>query len=114
MSYKPQSLACLVETGFVVLALLPTGLEYAPYHATLSTWSLPQYSCCPPARQAYSQSASLGKRYCLPVLALSFWMNSWTSFQFTFSTGQVSPHPLLKKPPLNLLGLLPIIAFHCP
>src|SRR3989338_769304 len=108
MSYKPQALGCLVATGLVVLPLLPAGFANPPYQPTLSRSPLPQYSCCAPARQAYSHSASLGRRYFFPVLALSASINAWASSQLTCSTGQLSP----QLP--NLLGLLPMSAFHWP
>src|SRR5512135_1084793 len=104
MSYKPKALACLVATGCGVLKKKLPLLKL--FQDTFSWLSLPQYSCCCPARQAYSHSASVGRRYCLPVLALSFLMNSWASFQLTCSTGQLSPQAV------KLLGLLPITACH--
>src|SRR5271170_2838412 len=107
MSYRPQALASLVATGWVVPPLLSS------YHPTPSTLSLPQYSWCHPARQAYSHSASLGRRYCFPVLAFSFRIYSCVSFQLTLSAGQLLPQSLVKKP-LKWLGLLPMMARHCP
>ena len=44
-----------------------------------------------PARQAYSHSASLGKRCSLPVLIANLAQNSTASYQETFSTGKFAP-----------------------
>ena len=60
-----------------------------------------------PARQAYSHSASVGRRY-LSVFSIpfSFLMNAWASFQQTCSTGQSFP------PSLKYEGLLPMTRCH--
>src|SRR4051812_42907841 len=59
-----------------------------------------------PARQAYSHSASVGRRYGFLSLACSFLQNSWQSSHETFSTGRFLS-------PLKWLGLLPMTACHC-
>src|SRR5436190_8498677 len=61
-----------------------------------------------PARAAYSHYASLGSEYSKPSLPkFNLRMNSCASSKLTFSIGHSSPQSL------NLLGLLPIIDFHC-
>jgi hypothetical protein len=76
-----ESRSCVGKTGCVDLPLLPL------YHATESTSLPPAYfSGFPPLRAAYSHSASVGRRN-VPPLLLSFWINSFASFQNTVSTG---------------------------
>lgn len=70
---------------------------------------LPQlYFVTDSALEAYSHSASLGKRNFLPLYLLSFSIKSCTSSQLIFSTGQLLPQAEKSD------GLLPIIACHWP
>src|SRR5258708_28151712 len=100
MSYKPQAFACFCPTGCVLYSALVV------YQAI--AFGSPASSPVVPARQAYSHSASLGKRYWQPSFcAFNFLMNYCASSGETCSTGHFSPQ-LLK-----VEGLLPFTFGYC-
>src|SRR5208282_230603 len=103
MSYKPHRFGLLVPTAWV----LPSPFfEYQAYWSKRLSSPPKLYAVFVAALQEYSHSASVGKRYCFLVFSLSFRQNAAASFHDTVSTG--------RSYPTNSLGLLLMMAFHCP
>src|SRR5262249_38556116 len=89
ISKSPQSFALSLATGCV---LPPEFTRYQAYLAS-SASSLPkQYLVSPlPARQLYSHSASVGKRYFVLSFSLNQVQKSTAFCQVTNTTGWSSP-----------------------
>src|SRR5215470_1185200 len=107
MSYSSQALGFFLPTGGsspLELAL------YQAYSLRSSTLSPKEYAAVEPARQAYSHSASVGRRmtssslsnFALRSSSVAFLQNSPASVQLTISTEL--------RGPFHLLGLRPITA----
>src|SRR5687768_14120606 len=117
MSYRPHAFGLKLPTGAVngkpsfhfigtlYLCGLPSRRSLAAAsHFSSSDWSITfaafsvdssssphQNRVVVPARQAYSRSASVGRRYVRPSFFPSQRQNSWASSHVTLSTGCSSP-----------------------
>src|SRR5476651_452296 len=103
MSYNPKAFGGKLPTGEVFCRFTPClPLPYTPsplkFALSVEIVSPKKKGVVVPARQAYSHSASVGKRYCFFSFTRSFLMKSWQSFHETCSTGRFFS-------PWNLLGL---------
>ena len=81
MSWKPQALGFFAPASCVTLSL------FCSYQAMSARTPLPATGASLPARQAYSHSASVGKRAAPPSAALTRLRNVAQSCHEMFSTG---------------------------
>src|ERR1700722_5521769 len=101
MSNRPQAFGSFIATECVCPLLLSA---YQPATAIAASASPVLYCPLVPARQAYSHSASVGRRYVFPSIWLSFLQNATASNHDACSTGRSSP--------CHLLGSVFITATH--
>src|SRR5206468_12842722 len=86
MSWSPQALAGKVPTGVVFSGDSPF-LNLPKLACLVEMVSPKKKAVVVPARQAYSHSASVGRRYGFLSFSRNFLMNSWQSSQETISAG---------------------------
>src|SRR5437870_5354917 len=109
MSYRPQGLGIFLPTG----GSCPLELALYQQYSVRSWRRLPnEYSVVVPARQAYSHSASLGRRifsssssnFSLCISRVTALQKSSVSLQLTIS--------MALRGPFHLLGFLPMTAWY--
>src|SRR5688572_24704548 len=108
MSCSPHGFGFLSPTRPGLLTSLLTSSFSHQAHSVIIDGSSPKnHVVVGPARQAYSHSASLGRRYFFPVFSDSLRQNSFASCQLTESTGAAGSLD-------DLLGFRPITASYWP